>query len=247
MSRVTARKRYLPIPGTYNLRDVGGYPTVDGHITRWGVLFRSDSLHNLVANGLDALMNAGVRAVIDLRHQVETQKAPSPCADKGRFAYQNIPISLDLYLAGMQTEIENLGQLYVVFLEYGKDLVCDAIETLAAHSDKPILVHCTAGKDRTGIIVALVLGALGVSPEVIVADYAQSSPLIKPLLDDLRQDACREGKDMAVYERYLACEPEYMTAALDHLKERCGSVQEYLLSIGVQTETLTKLRSKLLD
>lgn len=246
MSRDTNRNRHLPIPGTYNLRDMGGYPTLDGRTTRWGVLFRSDSLHNLGADGLDALVNIGVRAVIDLRHEGETQTAPSPCA-KSLLAYRNVPISLNQYLTGGQTEHENLGELYVLMLEYRKGLVCDAIEAIGSHCDRPVLVHCSAGKDRTGIIVALVLAALGVPLEVIATDYAQSGPLIKAMLNNLRQNSRRQGLDMVVVERNFSCDPEHITLALNHLKEKYGSVQEYLLSIGVQKKTITKLHSKLVN
>ncbi len=245
IQRASMESRVILVPGTYNLRDVGGYPTHEGLDVRWGVLYRSDGLSNLDSGGLDGLAALGVRTVIDLRRDAEISRAPNPCAGDSRFAYLNIPLLTGP--GGPDRHPRELTELYRAYLDHGHASIRAVLATIAATPpDQAVLVHCTAGKDRTGLVVALALSAAGVLPEAIVADYALTGPLIEPLRAMLRAAAEQQGLEVAALEPLLGCEPAHMRCALRHLDARHGSAAAYLHAIGLPAPDMDRLRVRLL-
>ena len=150
-----------------NARDLGGYPTTDGGAIRWGALVRSDSLSSLTPSGQDALVAYGIRTVIDLRMPDETASSPNPFAVAGDHgvAYHNR--SFIDPAAEPATFAATLAEDYQSMLARFGPQIAAVVTTVAGAGEGGVLVHCAAGKDRTGLIVALLLGALEVVPDVI--------------------------------------------------------------------------------
>ncbi len=239
--------RTWSIEGVYNLRDLGGYPTRDGRQTRWHTLLRSDSPHRLTPAAQQRLIDEGLRTVVDLRHEGEIEAAPNPFAHHASVKVQHIPI-FPRQQAGSQSGSlpPTLDGLYQIIIDYRQAPVKAAVEALIDSDGGLGLVHCTAGKDRTGVVVALLLDAIGVPHETIAEDYALTGPNIAPLLDSLRRDR-PPAMSAEHYERMLESNPEHMLATLRHLETRYGGSAAYLHQIGLSEDHLTRLRDKLVE
>ena len=239
--------RRIGLDTVYNLRDIGGYRTVDGRQTRWRLLFRSDSLHRLTPESQRALLAYGVRTIIDLRYREELVDSPSVFAQSSAVNY--CPLALyqldDPLVTAYQPQ--DLAQVYRMILELAQPQIRRIVGAIAAPGALPALVHCTAGKDRTGVIVALILGALGVPDETIVEDYALGASYLDPLLDELRAQAARSGYDTDWYNRLLESNPDTMRQMLSELRQRHGGPAEYLRAIGLPDQHILALRSALLE
>ena len=161
----------IPVPGTYNFRDVGGLPAAGGTV-RDGVLFRSDGLHRLGEAGRDELRRLGVGIVIDLRDENEARYMPD---DLDGLDVE--VLSLPVFEGSGASQGEggiSLDALYERIVTQHASVVVSALREIASAGDRSVVVHCTAGKDRTGIVVALALLAVGVYRDAVVADYALS-------------------------------------------------------------------------
>lgn len=242
------RSRHLPLEGSFNIRDLGGYPTQSGSETRFGRVFRADSLHCLTPQSQQALLGAGVRVVIDLRTAGELQAGPNPFTDHPDVKYQHVSLFEPLYLkgnlgGGNRADID-LPTLYRLALEHAQEPIKVVLEAIA-QTEEPVLFHCTAGKDRTGIIAALLLALAGVTSKDIVVDYAATTEYVRPLMDHLRQEAQAKGHDLAQYNKLLQSEPEFMQEMLDYLEEKYGGVEDFLMTIGLDAPVLRKLKSRL--
>ncbi len=242
-----AGARRLPLDLAYNLRDIGGYETTDGRRTRWGVLFRSDSLHRLTPQAQQYLLDLGLRTIIDLRYREELAGAPNVFAGSPRIQYRTIALYELDDPAIVAYRPQNLDEVYRMILAHAQPQIKRVIDTLTEPGALPGLVHCTAGKDRTGMVIALILGALGAPDETIIADYALSGAYLDPLLDELRAQAARDGLDLAWYNRLLESDPAVMRRTLAHLREHYGGAEAYLRAAGVSGRQLDALRGALLE
>jgi protein-tyrosine phosphatase len=232
-------RRRIELAGVFNLRDVGGYPVRGGRSVRWRTLFRSDELHRLDPVGEAAVTGLGLRTVIDLRTQPEVDLAPSPVG--GRVTH--VPV-----LTGDLRDLPlELGALYRYFVEECGEQIAAAICVLCGDDAMPALVHCSAGKDRTGVVITLVLAALGVPDEVIAADYALSACYLDPeqttAISQLRASI---GLDDELVGALLSSPPELILDVLDMIRERAGSVDGYLLAHGLTEAALGRLRAALI-
>jgi protein-tyrosine phosphatase len=236
--------RRLPWDALVNARDLGGYPTTDGRAIRWGALVRSDSLSSLTPAGRSALLAHGVRTVIDLRMPLEVVRDPNPFGRAGDhdIAYHGLSfIDPALEPPGLAP---TLAEDYLGMLGRFQPQVGRVVTTVARAGDGGVLVHCAAGKDRTGLIVALLLRALGVAPEVIAEDYALTAENLHAeeqrwLADGPGTRAERE----ATLERVRA-RPEVMLDVLAAVDERYGGVEAYLREAGVEPGDLDRLRDR---
>jgi protein-tyrosine phosphatase len=161
--------RKIGVRNCPNLRDTGGYPAAGGRVTRWRTLLRSGSLHHAGPAGADQLAEYGLRTIVDLRTFEEAADAPSP-----PFAPPTQVRRVSLIGEGVRDLEPRLDAVYRYLIHQRGDAIGQAIGLLAAPGGLPALVHCSAGKDRTGIVIALALASAGVPDEVIAADYALS-------------------------------------------------------------------------
>jgi protein-tyrosine phosphatase len=239
--------RRIPFSAMFNFRDVGGYRTDDGRAVRWGRLYRSDSLHRVDATDRAAFAALGVRTVIDLRRPSEVARDGRVPAYDG-LVYRHIHPehrSWSEQAYDPETSLTRfLIDRYVALATTGAAGLGQAIGTIADADNAPVVVHCVAGKDRTGIVCALTLSVLGVSDADIAADYALSTEA------SARFSAWLAANHPAAEDPpapFLASPAEAMPQFLDELRERHGSVEGYLRHAGLTDAQLDALRAHLLE
>jgi protein-tyrosine phosphatase len=236
--------RWLTLEGLDNIRDVGGLPLRDGGTTRTGVLLRSASLRYCTPSDITHLVDEfGLRLVLDLRTQRERDRSVSPAA----FAEAGVETVALTFIPEDGRELpeteENVDPLVHIYLGYLRDRsenVVTAVRRLAAAG--PTLVHCAAGKDRTGVLVALVLDAVGVERDAVVADYALSGERIEALF---RRWTAASGDPMPDDLTPHLPRAEAMAAVLAHLDAEHGGAAGWLLAHGLDEGSLTRLRERL--
>ena len=237
--------RRLTWEGLLNARDLGGYPAAGGCETRWGAVVRSDSLAALTQAGRAALAGYGVRAIVDLRLADEIDRHPNPFAEPGDhgIAYTNVSI--------IDPAVENppesltLAHNYLWMLDRFADQVAEVMAAIAAAPGGGVLVHCAAGKDRTGLISALLLGLVGVPAETIAADYALTAELLRPRDEDWLEHGPGERAEREAILARFAPTAEVMLEVLEGLDRRYGGIERYLLAAGVSPADLDRLRDRL--
>ena len=245
------RTRDLVWDGCLNVRDLGGF-AVDGGETRFGSVVRADSVSQLTPAGWKELADYGVRTVLDLRGDQEREDDPP----------RDVPVEV-LHVPFMEAsdeewneiaeELEALRTLpvaaatrdaYLIFLERFRANVGAAVKAVAHAPEGGIVIHCVGGKDRTGLLTALLLYLAGVPVEEIAADYALSEERLRPRhekwLAAAETDAEREQ-----LERITQCPPEVIVEVFAELERRYGSVEDYLRTAGVTDEEMELARRRL--
>ncbi len=239
-------RRHLPLSGTYNVRDIGGYATVDGRTTRWRTLIRSDSLHRLASEAQQTLLDLGLRTMIDLRRPAETAQYPNLLANAQGVNY--LQVSLDREAPEEQASFPTLPEIYRGILDNAGAQLGTIIATLAAPNALPGLVHCQVGKDRTGMVVALTLAAVGVPAETIVADYALSEAQLAGDFATRFEERLRaDGGDWEAYRALLTSPAAFMRDILTYLDAEHDGVISYLRTNGVRDAQLAALRDGLTE
>lgn len=228
--------RHIPLGGMYNLRDLGGYPVPGGGETLWEKLLRGDNPEHLTEEDLQWLLDRDITTVIDLRSEAETRRKPDQLSSQPDFYYFHCPLLSEG--DGMPNLETDVGQGYFRMLD-GSDLVAKALRTVAA-APAGVLFHCTAGKDRTGLMAAMLLGLAGVERADLLADYQVSETYLADIIRQIKT------KVPTLSAFAGASKAEYLSDCLDLLEEKYGSVSGYLRAIGLTEEELTALRGKLL-
>lgn len=213
----------------------------------YGRLFRSDSLHRITVDEGRQLAELGVRTVLDLRRPIEIEHSGRITAELG-LAYHNIhplhrPWDPDLYdeSAGAQ---RYLADRYLDMAEEGRAGLGEALQLIADAESSPLVMHCHAGKDRTGVLSALALSLLGVHEQEIALDYALSATAQPKLTRLMRAEAIGPFTELPAH--ILACPPQAMLLFLAGLRERYGSVRAYTAQAGVSDGHVAALRAHLL-
>lgn len=240
---MTKGMRHIPLEGTYNIRDLGGYTTQDGYETNWKTMLRADSLGEMTPEAQQELIDYGVRTIIDLRGDSELETEPNPFANSDQVRYLNIPLLPHTDSTNPNDMPNDLLTLYKHILDDVQDKLLKVMQALLADDVFPALVHCTAGKDRTGVVSALLLDLAGVPDNTIAEDYALTGQYLKPKLDKIREQAVAAGRDIAAFENLLLSEPEAMIATLSYLDEKYGGSASYLNHIGLDVTQIRKLRT----
>lgn len=243
------RERRHAVAGLYNLRDTGGYRAAGG-TSRWGKLLRSDALHRIDATGRDRLAEIGVAHIIDLRGGDERATAPS-AVDGLEVTVHHLPVFDDADPAAQATTHVGLVPVYDHIVdERGAQLV-DAIRVIiAADDDDAVLVHCTAGKDRTGLVVAFALAAAGVDRDDDVADYAATAENLRGEWSDAMTAVFEQrGIELTagMVELITESPAEVLEALLERIDREHGSISAYLLAHGLTPTELERLTAVIID
>ncbi len=241
-------ERRVPFAGLINFRDIGGYDTADGGRTRWGLVFRSDSLHYFTEEDLIAFDELGVGTIYDLRRESERQEAPGPrpfvamTLPGGRIADAD-PSALTDRRSGEEWLLED----YLGMLSQAGPVMGALFSRLAEPDAGPSVIHCLAGKDRTGMTVAILLSYLGVPLDAVIDDYALTASYTPPeRLAEVVALFGTEGIAASAAEGMLSTPRWVMAEALDALERDHGGADAFLAGPGAMSEdALVRLRSRL--
>lgn len=237
----------IPVPGTYNFRDVGGLPARTGTV-RDGVLYRSDGLHRLGEEGKAELRELGIGIVIDLRDENESSIMPDDL-DGLDVEVLQLPV-FEGSGASQGARGISLDALYERIVTQHAAVVVSALREIASAGDRAVVVHCTAGKDRTGVVVALALSAVGVDREAVVDDYARTEAnLAGEWLEQMITMIAEYGvADTPALRTLMGGSPrEAIEGVLDTIERAHGSTRTYLLESGLTIGELADLERLLID
>lgn len=238
--KVTIAERHLPMEGGYNFRDIGGYKTTDGRFVKWGKIFRSDDLHKLTTKDLHYLSTIPIISIVDFRSGTEMTQAPDlqPESLKNIYDLSISPGNLNSFNFDENFD-EGIG--ISLMKEVNILLVSDSVsisrykeffKILQNENNIPLMFHCSAGKDRTGLGTALILFALGVDEETIMEDYLLSNTYLSGKYESLMEQN-------PIFKDLFSVRKEYLQAGINHIKETYGSVETYLKDVlEVDTEAM---------
>ena len=246
-------RRLIGLEAVHNFRDLGGYPTASGRSTKWRTLFRSDGLYRLRgADDMSRVRQLGLKSVIDLRTEREQR-------DQGIFPTDDIEVSFhhlsivdatwsDTETPKFDDEVEFLVWGYRDMLEIGSSRFADAMHVLAQTDSMPAVFHCAAGKDRTGVLAALLLSSLGVDDAHICADYGLTQDAMQRTIAWSKVHRPELAERYAnIPKAFLAADPRAMQIVLTELAQQHGSVRNYVREIGVADATVEALGDLLLQ
>jgi protein-tyrosine phosphatase len=260
----TSRNRVLSFQGGCNFRDIGGYSTVDGRTVRWGQVYRTGVLSYFSDEDHPSLVSLGVRAICDLRRDEERNREPTRWPDNAVRALSwpdglNIPTIRGFAAtrtrdaAGMH---DSMVELYRALPEWMGPRLRGMFECIASGLT-PVVIHCAAGKDRTGVAIAVLLGSLGVSRETIIEDYLLTNDVgnfeefvatrkeSHLGLADVHQPLLSMPEEMR--RKLFAADEAYLQAAFDRIDSEYGDIDRFLkTSVRIDEQTLAKVRAQLL-
>lgn len=238
--------RALAWDACLNVRDLGGITTRDGRRIRRGALVRSDQLCRLSDNGRSALVAHGVRTVIDLRTPAEVERNPDPALHEHGVDYLLIPQQSEQLWKELDPIARTRAERDAAVLDRRREQIVAMARAVANAAPGGVLIHCLAGKDRTGIATALLLGLVGVSDEDIAADYTLS---VANLAGELAAAlaAAPSDEERARLERSYDARPDTMLATLAHLRTRHGGPEAYLVRGGLSAVDIQRIDARLLE
>ena len=238
-------ERVVTLDGSLNTRDLGGLPLARGGRTRFGVMLRSDAVLSLALLDAERLEQVGLTTVIDLRGADERERAVSAFVGRDGVDVHDVEIWQAIHDAGATpSDPWDLTAHYLAALDHAAGAFARATRILVS-APGAALFHCTAGKDRTGLLAALLLEAVGVPRAVVIDDYVLTHDRIDPLRERLLVDAESRGIARADFARLLGATPALLQPALDHLDARYGGARAYLRAAGVEAGTLRRLEERL--
>lgn len=241
-------RRVVDLEGCFNFRDLGGYPTGDGRTVRWQRVYRSDALHALTAADVARVRDdLGVAAVVDLRSTAELEAEQARWIEPENIRFHHLPL-----YDGQRTRsdelppIDTLSERYVLLVEFAKPQIARVLTTIA-EAEGPVVYHCAAGKDRTGVVSAVLLGLLGVRDEIIVADYAATRENLDAIIARLMGSKGYERILDALPPDTLHAEPATMIEFLARMRAQYGSMTQYARVAGVSAAAIDVLADRLLE
>jgi|TARA_B110000240_G_scaffold192137_1_gene235815 protein-tyrosine phosphatase len=239
-------KRKLDIPSAQNVRDLGGYATSDGRQTQWGRFVRAGDMDQLTAEDQQKLIDHGINTVIDLRMVKEVTQMPNVFTNSSQVRFHIHDFWGDRFRdyrstsRGAPPEVK-LADLYCAGLVQSGFVMADIMTTIADSEDHGFAYHCRSGKDRTGLVSAMLLAIAGVPEETICADYALTEKFLRKPDSDKRVKPGQPGYFLT------GCSPETMALTLAFITQEYGGVEDYLAQLGVDADQISRVKSKLLD
>lgn len=241
--------RLLPLHGTFNFRDLGGYHANGGR-TRWGRLFRSDALLHLDDHDIAILNELGLATVVDLRSSLEISGS-----GRGPLASTNIRYVQQSLIEREAGESRGapappggeLAERYLFYVDVSRETFARLVGLIAQEDNLPLVFHCAAGKDRTGVMAALVLSLLGVDRTDIVADYLASGQGLAAIVARLAQDPVHRALMDYLPPSYYQIEGRTMEAFLDGFADRYGDAHGWARQAGITDDVLDQLRASLVE
>lgn len=243
-------RRLIALEGAHNVRDLGGYETAGGGTTRWRRLLRAGTLSHLSDDARTALVAMGLATVVDLRSAGELAAQPNPFRRDPRVTYHNVPLFHGLSPIEMLDPDGapfDMANRYCRGFDQCQARFAEAVRAIVTAPPGGVLFHCSAGKDRTGLVAALILSVAGVPEAEILEDYAMTETVARPLLAMLREGALGRGTDPNLVDSTLASRPMTMRRALDHLHGVYGGPEAYMRAIGLDDGEVASLRDRLLS
>mgnify|MGYP001056332564 CR=1 FL=1 len=249
--------RIVPLDGSANFRDLGGYRTSVGALTAWRRVFRSDDLSRLSDDDLTQIQSLGVRTICDLRSYPELRARPDRIP--AGVEYVHIPIfTIDpigrwrvlLMRHRLDALLKSLYRTSII--DRGAPAVGQALRLVADRAKLPLVIHCTGGKDRAGVVSALLLHVCGVPREMIVADYSLTNRSVEKFMAGIKESfsATTPPPGLKLEQMYplLSARPELIEHAFSHIEATYSSVDAYLLGpAGLTEEELAAIRLNLLE
>jgi len=258
-SKITISERRVPLEGSVNFRDLGGYEGIDGRRIKWGQVFRSDNLGRLTDRDVAYLQRLGIQLVLDFRTPAEAKKLPDRFPQPAQGRYLHLPIqhgefdpansferikkgdiewmTEEFMVKGYIKDIDNFARVWSTFFN-----------NLADRSKRPTVFHCTGGKDRAGIGAALVLLTLGVPEKTVVEDHGLSNLYIAPVLEKIYDQIRTHGVDPQQVAPYFTAPQKAILEVIRHIRQTYGSAVQYLINrAGVAEKLLDRLKDDLLE
>ena len=230
------KEQMISLEGAYNVRDLGGFKCSGDNVSKRKRFIRADGLENLTENDIKKLIDYGVKIDIDLRSNEECESWSDNLKEADQIKYEHVHL-----LKGLRSFPESLGGLYIDSLETCRKYFYEVFKIMIENTDKGILFHCSAGKDRTGMIAAILLMLIGVKKEEIVKNYTLSTSNLNPIIDRFSYENDESLKD------FLGAEAEHIIKFLDYLESEHNGAEGYLEFIGFSEEEIEILKSSFLE
>jgi protein-tyrosine phosphatase len=256
---IIAAERNQPFKGVINFRDLGGYETADGRRLKWGEVFRSGHLARVSEEDKRLIQRMGIKVVCDFRTPAETEAQPDWLPEDGSTTYLQYPIVHGEFDPAAAMESMQKGDIswltkdfmikrYIQKIDDFPQVWGEILNRLADFDNRPLVFHCTAGKDRAGACAALILLALGVPEDTVIYDHGLSNVYIADALEKINERVRAMGVDPEKVAPYFTAPRSAIVAFVDHIRKSYGSASEYLLTrAGVNKKTLELLKKELLD
>jgi protein tyrosine/serine phosphatase len=248
------KTRDLVWDGCLNVRDLGGLPTAAGGETRYGAVVRADSVSLLSDEGWRALVDYGIRTVLDLRGDHEREDDPPaelpvevvhvPFMEASEAEWEEIAEQLEAATTAAPDGATATREAYLIFLERFAANVAAAVRAVANAPEGGVVIHCVGGKDRTGLLSAFLLHLAGVSDEDIAADYALSEERLRPR-HETWFEAAETEEEFERLRRIAQTPAASMAGVFAELERRYGGVEGFLLQAGVTEDELSRARARL--
>ncbi|MBT3319804.1 MAG: tyrosine-protein phosphatase [Clostridia bacterium] len=233
-----------------NFRDLGGYESSLGGTVKSGKLFRSDSLANLSDADIDIIIGKGIRTAIDLRTDFETSRGENRLKSADGATYYNISLMDNVHsndYASFEKKMpKSMKALYLDLLDNSAEAIIMIFDTILRRSANGVVFNCTAGKDRTGVIAALILDLMGVSHHNIVENYTATQQLMEPVFESvMKHYKDSTGREMPKY--LLEARRESIVAFMSHLHNKYNGARDYLLDNGFGEEKIARFMNVYLE
>ena len=256
--------RLIPIDGTRNTRDIGGYQTVDGRQVKWGMLYRSDNLHELTKIGRSQIADLGIVSVTDLRSEKEIEDAPDALPKTSPpVQYRVLPIndeSVDIKALGRQIVKGEIDDAQIMMLLDHRRFITnpahrkswgDWVTSLNEDQKSPHLFHCTSGKDRAGYGAAILLLTLGVPKDTVMNDFLLSNIVYADYIDKMVgkiDKYVRKDVDTDLIRKVMGVSRETLVATFAEMETQYGSIDGFIEEgLGINADTRESLQEKFLE